>query len=283
MPACPVCEADQWARQWDILCRCQQCGFVRAAELPDEQESNQLYTAEYFQGQEYGDYLADREVHRRNFAARLRDMERLAGPLKSVFEIGCAYGLWLELLSERGIRAAGIDISSEAVRYATEQLGQQASQGNFLQAPLAAGEFEAFCLWDTIEHLSDPSATIERAAQLLPEGGWLFLTTGDIGSRMARWRGRRWRMIHPPTHLHYFSRATIKRLLARHGLTVVEIRAVGVYRTVHSVLSSLAAVGKGVSRGIGGALATTLPQRLQKRVGAWVNLGDIMFVAAQKR
>ena len=58
------------------------------------------------------------------------------------------------------------------------------------------------CLWDTIEHLAEPEAYLEKIAKSLPVGGWLFLTTGDIGSPMARARGSRWRMIHPPTHLY---------------------------------------------------------------------------------
>ena len=63
----------------------------------------------------------------------------------------------------------------------------------------------------------------EKAYEVLKPGGRLFLTTGDIGSWVARIQGPRWRLIHPPTHLHYFSKATITRLLTGLGFSVQEV------------------------------------------------------------
>lgn len=281
MAACIVCAAEVWQPQFEILCRCRQCGFVRAAEMPSPTSAAENYTADYFTGEEYGDYLADREVHLQNFAARWRDIERLAGKLASVYEIGCAYGLFLELAASHGCRAAGIDICAPAAEHAAAA-GLHAASGDFPAAKIAPGEYQAFCLWDTIEHLAQPEVTIARVVDLLPPEGWLFLTTGDIGSPLARLRGRDWRMIHPPTHLQYFSQATMRQFLIRHGLSVVETRSIAVYRTLHSVTTSLAALGKGLSRRAAINISRLVPQAVQKRLGMWVNLGDIMFVAAQK-
>ena len=282
MTACIVCGAEEWAPQWEILCRCRPCGFVRAAEMPSDAATAEIYSESYFAGNEYGDYLADRDVHRRNFAARWRDMVRLAGRIDTVFEIGCAYGLFLEYAASQGATTAGIDVCGPAIEHARQQLGQRATVGDFLTTPLAADQYEAFCLWDTIEHLPHPEAVIARVVALLPPGGWLFLTTGDIGSATARFRGRRWRMIHPPTHLQYFSRDTMRRFLTRHGLNVVEIRSIGVFRTLHSVLSGLSVLGKGPARALAVQLRKVIPITTQQRIGTWINLGDIMGVAARK-
>jgi hypothetical protein len=61
------------------------------------------------------------------------------------------------------------------------------------------------------------------ASRDLEPGGLLALTTGDIGSLNARLRGSNWRMIHPPTHLHYFSVQSITSLLKRHGIDTVHV------------------------------------------------------------
>lgn len=282
MIACIACGGTTWAPLWDVLCRCGECGFIRAAELPSPEELAAIYTSAYFQGDEYGDYLADRDVHRRNFAARWNDMRRVAGPLSTVYEVGCAYGLFLEYLSSQGVTAEGIDVCGESVELARRELGQRATAGDFLTAPIEPGAHQAFCLWDTIEHLAHPEQVVSRVVELLPPGGWLFLTTGDIGAPLARLRGRRWRMIHPPTHLQYFSRRTMRGFLARHDLEVVEIKSVGVYRTLHSVLAGLTALGRGWTRTVAARLQRTLSIPWQQRLGAWVNLGDIMTVAARK-
>lgn len=283
MAPCIVCDADDWTPLYEVLVRCRNCGFIRATHLPNPEELAQIYSSEYFTGEEYGDYLADAAVHMRNFDFRIRDMRRVAPELKSTFEIGCAYGLFLAAASSAKLRAAGVDVCGEAVRHAVEHLQQNALAGDFLTTPLMPGEYESFCLWDTIEHLPHPEAYISRVRDLLPPGGWLFLTTGDIGSLVARLRGSRWRMIHPPTHLQYFSRTSLSRLLERYDLQVASVRSVGVYRTLHSLLSGLCALGRGPLRPLARSLHQCLPVWLQNALGTRLNLGDILFVAAKKR
>jgi hypothetical protein len=246
------------------------------------EQVRRLYQEEYFQGEEYGDYLADALSHRKNFAARLRVMKRVAGGDPGpVFEVGCAYGFWLECCSVAGVESAGVDVCVEPVRHARMEMGQDARLGDFLTLHLPRGKYRSVCMWDTIEHLADPEAFVARAFELLPPGGWIFLTTGDIGSVYASWRGPRWRMIHPPTHLQYFSADTMRRFLTRHGFRVRRIQSAPMYRNVGETLDRLATLGKGVSRPAARALKGLLPGWV-KRLGVWLDLGDIMFAAAQK-
>jgi SAM-dependent methyltransferase len=279
---CICCGADAWAVHYRILKKCAACGFVRAGIEPTHEEIRRLYQEGYFSGaEEYGDYLADADGHRVNFRERLRMVRRAMGRPRSVFEVGCAYGFWLEQCSLAGIPCAGVDVCAEAVKHARMGLGQDARLGDFLSLPAEPGAYQAFCMWDTIEHLAEPEAFVRRIHGLLPPGGWLFLTTGDIGSMYASWRGPRWRLIHPPTHLHYFSADTIRLLLAREGFRVMRCRPLPMYRSVGETLGRLANLGKGAWRPLGAALLALSPGWV-RRLGFWLDLGDIMFVAARK-
>lgn len=280
--ACITCGAQCWEPLFAILQRCTGCGFVRAnLELgPDEIAA--LYGEGYFNGHEYGDYLAEADVHRRNFERRLDEITALAGRLESVFEVGCAYGLFLACLARRGIRCAGIDVCEAAVDYARRELRQQATGGDFLTTPIAPGEYRAFCMWDTIEHLMHPEQFVQRIYDLLPEGGCFFATTGDIGSRVARRRGRHWRMIHPPTHLQYFSAATMRQFLARFGFQVENVCSVPYYRNLRSVLANMQVLSRGPLRLLARIGARAIPPAIQGRLGISLNLGDIMLVCARK-
>jgi SAM-dependent methyltransferase len=280
-PECICCGASLWEPHWRALCRCAGCGFVRADLELSPEEVARLYREGYFRGGEYGDYLADAASHRRNFARRFQLVAEQAPDLQSVFEVGCAYGFWLAECARRGLECAGADVCPEAVAHATDVLGQEAYAGDFLTLPLEPGRFQAVCMWDTIEHLARPDAFVRRAAALLPAGGWLFLTTGDLGSAMAGWRGPKWRMIHPPTHLQYFARPTMARFLTRHGFEPVAWQSLAVYRNVGEVLGRLSVLGRGLPKRVAGALARTLPGWALRR-GFWLDLGDIMFVAARK-
>ena len=280
--ACIACGAEVWTPLYRGLLRCSRCGFVRAADLPPAEDLARVYGPGYFRGEEYADYLGDEPAHVENFRVRFARVTALAGPIESMFEIGCAYGLWLRTVSERGVRAAGIDISPEAVHYAADTLKLNARLGSLEDADIEPGEFQAYCMWDTLEHLPHPETYVARVSHLLPPGGWLFLTTGDIGSRLARRQADRWRMIHPPTHLQYFSRDTLERFLARHGLRVMHIESTSMCRSVHGALEGLKLFGTGRLRTVAGVVSMLVPRAIATRLRFSVDLGDIMLVCARK-
>lgn len=279
--ACVVCDDRTWAPLYRGLVRCARCGFVRAETFPSDEELARIYGAGYFQGDEYPDYLADAPAHVANARRRLRRLASVAGRVESLYEIGCAYGFGLRVAADEGMRVGGIDISSEAVRHAREALGLDVTQGRFDGVPLSAGQFQAYCMWDTLEHLAHPESYLAKVASLLPRGGWFFATTGDIGSRVAVHQGAGWRMIHPPTHLQYFSRDTMTRFLARHGLQTVRVEAIPVCRSVYGTIEGLRRFGRGPARAAADAAGRILPRAVTRRMRFWLDLGDIMLVCAR--
>ncbi len=280
--ACIVCDAQAWAPLYRGLVRCGGCGFVRAADLPAPDDLARLYGPGYFQGDESADYLGDAPAHLENFRRRLARITAVAGRIESVYEIGCAYGLWLETARAHGMRAAGMDISAEAVRHAAGALKLDATLGAFEDARIVPGEYQAYCMWDTLEHLAHPETVVARIAELLPAGGWLFLTTGDIGAPIARRQAQRWRMIHPPTHLQYFSRDTLTRFLARHGLKVAHIESAPMCRSLYGAIEGMKRFGTGPQRGMAGAVSALVPAAITRRLRFTLDLGDIMLVCARR-
>lgn len=273
---CLVCHAALADASLPGLQRCVNCGFITTGTELDSATLAALYSRNYFHGGEYLDYAQEKESLRVNFRKRLRVLESLAGSLrgKSVLEIGSAYGFFLELAQEYGMDAQGLDIAVDAVRHARERLGVRAVEGDYLA--LRIDPVDVIAMWDTVEHLSRPDRYIEKAASDLRAGGLLAITTGDIGSINARLRGRRWRMIHPPTHLHYFSLPTLTHLLSRHGFQVVHSSHPGVSRRLHSILHGIFAKRTDAARGYRG-LKWLLPD-----ISLTANLFDIMFVVARK-
>ena len=280
--ACIACGGGAWQALYAGLERCGQCDFVRARDVPEDEAIAQLYGPGYFRGDEYADYLGDRQVHMKNFRRRLERITTVAGKPESLYEIGCAYGFWLHTATAAGIRAAGIDIAAEAVRHATETLRLDATCGAFEEARLEPEQFGAYCMWDTLEHLAHPEAFVAKVAVLLPPGGWFFATTGDIGSKVAERQQGDWRMIHPPTHLQYFSRETLRRFLSRHGLETVHIESVPMCRSVYGTLAGLERFDRGALRSAARLAGALIPSALTRRMHFWLDVGDIMLVCARK-
>jgi SAM-dependent methyltransferase len=276
---CLVCDHGLGSSSYPGLLRCQNCGFITADVNLDAGELVALYSEKYFLGEEYSDYLADRTTIQRNFKNRLGVLLRYVSdaPSKRLFEIGSAYGFFLDVARPNFRDVAGIDISPQAAAYARSQLSLSVSAGDFMEYALD-GPIDIACMWDTIEHLQSPHLYIEKLAGHMPPGSKIAITTGDIGSWMARFRGRRWRQIHPPTHLHYFSRTTLERLLTRYGFRVLYHGYDGAYRSLDMIAAILLKVRRKRER-----LYNLLKKTGLLSFDVNLNLFDIVYIIAEKQ
>ena len=60
----------------------------------------------------------------------------------------------------------------------------------------------------------------------------IAITTGNIESLNSKIFGENWRLIHPPTHLHYFSYNSIKTLLEKNNFKIIHFEHCGYYRSL---------------------------------------------------
>jgi hypothetical protein len=100
-------------------------------------------------------------------------------------------------------------------------------------------------MWDTIEHLLKPHLYLEKISRHTRPGGLIALTTGDIKSLNARLMKKKWRLIHPPTHVYYFSLDTLRRLLWRYGFEIIYHKHCGLYRSLDLALYQLLVLRSG--------------------------------------
>jgi SAM-dependent methyltransferase len=276
-PVCILCGTD--ASQYPLypgILKCPSCGLVFADTQLSSEDLLNLYQHKYFFGDEYLNYVDDKVFLQRNFSARVRTLRKFS-PAGNLFEIGCAYGFFLEL-AQRHWQTEGCDISVQACEYA-RQHELHATCGEFLSLPLQENHYDVVALWDTIEHLARPDLYVAKAARLLKSGGVLCVTTGDIGSLMARARKQHWRLIHPPTHLYYFDQNTLTKLLAKNGLEVVHGEHCGYSRSAQQMLYSLMLLHRETP------LRKNLYDFMKHLFGfsLYINLYDIMFVIARKK
>lgn len=276
---CLVCRAPYVPSRWKGLVQCDRCGFVSADTNLSDSELEHIYSKDYFHGGEYLDYIEEERSLRENFRARIATLRKVAPDLASrdLFEIGCAAGFFLDEVRGAVRSASGLDLSDYAVKFARERMQVNAHKGDYLSYDLRR-KFGIIAMWDTIEHLSRPDLYVAKASRDLEPGGLLALTTGDIGSLNARLRGSKWRMIHPPTHLHYFSVQSITSLLKRHGIDTVHVSHPGISRNLQSILYYVLAWRMKQS-----ALYEFLKRQKFSRLRITVNLFDIMYIIGRKR
>jgi len=275
---CHICGSDNMTEWCTGLVECLVCSHVQANMCLSESELSELYGYKYFHGTEYVDYNLEKHALELNFNRRLREIQKNIPPGKRLFEIGCAYGFFLELAAKVYI-AAGCDISDHAIQSAQE-LGLNVVCADYLSIPPPEKPYDVICMWDTIEHIAKPKDYVEKAFSELNRDGCLIITTGDAGSLVARLRREKWRMVHPPTHLHYFTMKSMSTMLENSGYNTVKIRHDPFYRNVVSSLSKAGSLTN--NRILGNLYKSTSHIPGLSAVNFPLNLYDIMSVFAWK-
>ena len=258
------------------LKRCKVCSLVSADLNPSQEELKGVYGKDYFFEGEYLNYLEEKAPLQKNFKKWIPLLKRFV-PEGKLFEIGSAYGFFLELARNHW-EVKGVDISQPACDHG-KNLGLPVECGDFLEIPVAAGQYNVFCLWDTIEHLKRPDLYVKKIRETIAPGGIVCLTTGDINAFVPRMQRGNWRMIHPPTHLFYFSRKTLFALLKNNGFKIVYASHVGFFRSLKRALFNLALLEKG---GKWKALYGYYNRLKLGDLSFYLNLFDILFVIARK-
>ena len=207
--------------------KCAACG-VGWVE-PDAFDPKDYYSEDFFEGGHrdgYAGYGGSEASARRHFRSNVALLRRLLGrgggaSRPKLLDVGCAYGYFL-LEAEPFFDVHGLELSAHAVAQCHGRGLDKVVEGVVTAAYLAEfGPFDVITLFDVIEHLEDPAEVFQALAGALAPGGLLALTTGDWGSLVARISGSNWRLMMPPQHLWYFTKAALRALGRRQGLETV--------------------------------------------------------------
>jgi len=277
---CVVCGGKDAKPFYPGLLKCVGCGHVFADVCLTEDAISKLYGRAYFFGDEYIDYIGDKKILQKNFALRFHVLKTFLSPdqHKHLLEVGCAYGFFLDIARDQFETVQGIDINEDAITYARQHLGIAAECGDLLKHDLGEKSFDLVCMWDTIEHTQWPNLYLEKLAKNMKKGSLIAITTGDIESLTARIRKEKWRLIHPPTHIHYFSMKTLETLLNRNGFEVIYNRYCGFYRSLDFTAYRILVLSK-----LSPGLYTYLSKWGLAQASFYLNLYDIMYVIAKKK
>ncbi len=148
-------------------------------------------------------------------------LERLlevARPPGRALEIGCGHGAFVRLMQDLGFDAVGTELSGWVVEFAKRTFDVPVLRGRLETLDLEPG-FTCIAAFDVLEHLSDPLETARRCGDLLAPDGVLLLQTPCY-----RGEGPDWSMFQKDEHIHLFTEASIRLLLARAGFREVLVR-----------------------------------------------------------
>ena len=207
-------------------------GFLQVWPRPTPETLERLYTEQFYE-EDKSTYLSDMAAERPYWDAiwtlRRRVIEgALPSGRRRLLDVGSSGGFLLDHFRATGWEVRGIEPSPRAVAFARERYQLDVFEGNLLDYPKEADapRFDAIHSAQVLEHVLEPEACVARIADLLaPEGIAFIEVPNDFNAfqdvaRRSLDKSAWW--VAPDHHLNYFDYASLRALLARHGLIEID-------------------------------------------------------------
>lgn len=230
--ACPLCGSsrrtpimERFAR---VVLQCQDCtaGYMEGfpADLDD------VYSHEGYNDIQESSYLQNVDYRKRRFALeRLNIIRRhITKPVSSMrlLDVGCGTGWFLEVAMQEGFAVAGLELGKDIAAATSKRLKIQIFNETIAELPTNQ-LFDVVTLFDVLEHVPDPAAVLRAVREHLRPGGIALIFCPNLDSVGLSILKERSSLVMPSEHLFYFTPKSLRGLIERNALEVVEFQTKG--------------------------------------------------------
>lgn len=200
--------------------RCSECGLIYLSPRPSVSDLQSYYPEGYEAYQRSDAMTSISRWRRRHASSILRRFIARYHQRGRLLDVGCATGRFLEEMRAHGSDVEGVEVSARAAAIAREERDLRIFNGTLDEFEAPENAFDVVTLWDVLEHLPSPKASVDKINCLLGPEGHLVFSIPNLRSFDARLFGQWWIGWDAPRHLHLFSRSVLDRLLAETGFEV---------------------------------------------------------------
>jgi 2-polyprenyl-3-methyl-5-hydroxy-6-metoxy-1,4-benzoquinol methylase len=208
------------------LFECQKCELIYLNPRPSREEIDRYYPQDYIS---YPHAIEDepnwikRLDRQYGLHKRVSQVIRRVGTSGRILDIGCATGIFLNGMHQKGWEAYGVEPSHYAAEYARQHFNLAITNGYLEDGKFTDSFFNAVSMWDVLEHVPDPLDTLSEISRILAPGGWLVLSLPNPESWERSWFGQYWAGWDVPRHFHLFNRHVLSNILQHAGFRIKEI------------------------------------------------------------
>lgn len=238
---CKVCNSEMsphfMARGFWIF-RCPKCTFEQVKLY--ESSETVSYDSEYFVNNKYRDLVTLNLENKR----RIRIIQKYLSNNDKVLDFGCATGEFVDY-AKNDFCMFGCDVSYDAINIAKAKYPDISKHlYNLDEFSLSEEVYSAVVLWDVIEHIEYPFELICRLRDKITSGGYLVMSTPNIGAIFAKITKSLWPFMTPPEHLCFFTKKSLYYIAKKTGFTVLKWKTKGKWANLGFILYKFNRVSK---------------------------------------
>ena len=263
---------------------CLRCGlFFRARDKGADNRENLI---SHYQNVDPHEKVADLKQPFFNSALAYLSL-RCNKKKKSILDVGCGYGYFLELAKREGWHTSGVEILHAAVKDSKERVGtNNIFNGSLEEAHYPDNSFDAITLWDVLFMIEEPFEELMESYRILKGKGIIGIRVRNVFFEKIAYRiYYSLKKINPQLslknpsvfHQYCFSSKSIYQLLLRVGFTNIKV--------TNSPLTEGDPYSYTYNKGLVKAAKGTI--NLFSRLGFWISggrwvLGPSLLVWAEK-
>ena len=202
------------------IVKCNACGLVRSDPTADPRYISHLYSKSHFDYSSevtnlmktYGRYL-DKVIK-----LNLKNKKSVNG--LSLLEIGCGNGFFLEVALKKGFNIVrGIEPSKSAIDCASQIIKPHIVCDIMKPDVFPSEQFDVICLFQTLDHVPDPSSLIKECYSILKPSGYILCFNHNVESISYRFLKEKSPII-DIEHTFLFSPDTLSKLFINNKFIV---------------------------------------------------------------
>ena len=217
--------------EWQVgyqLFQCLVCGAVSANIAADARHIDDVYNNEIYYKKFEQEILKHYAYRKQTQGAERFDyvIKRLKlKPKKArVLDVGCGAGYFLSMLKDRGVKGRGLEVNPAQVRYC-RKLGLDVVGSDLADEP--DNHYDVITMFDVLEHLTEPLATIKTVCRKLKPGGYLIAYTPNIHSLAYELMGSKQNTLLPFEHFCFFNKPSFQYLAKKTGFAIHTLEVYG--------------------------------------------------------
>jgi 2-polyprenyl-3-methyl-5-hydroxy-6-metoxy-1,4-benzoquinol methylase len=218
---CSLCGKDNARLYLDCtdfkFMKCRECGLVYQNPQPVFEDLKNRYKDDYFVYE-----LENDENFFNLMKLGLKDIKffKYKSFVNNRFlDIGCATGLLVKHMKDRGWDSKGLEICRESAEYGIKKRGVNIIISRLSDAGFNDNYFSVIHFSHVIEHVPLPLNFLKEVYRILAPGGMIIIATPNVDSLQAVLFKDKWRSA-IADHLTLFSRKTLKKMLIKAGFKI---------------------------------------------------------------
>jgi ubiquinone/menaquinone biosynthesis C-methylase UbiE len=198
------------------------CGFI--FQSSSDESSDQQDLAEHYENIDPHEKIATSKKAFFDFVLNYLSSQTEQKD-KTILDIGCGYGYFLELAKEKGWKISGVEILESAIQVVKRKFGDQNTFYSTLgKANFSENCFDAITLWDVLVFINDPYTVLKECNRILRAGGVIGIRVRNVTFQKLAYivhlflkrLGLNFGIKNPSVfHPYCFSPNSIKHLLSR--------------------------------------------------------------------